>query len=646
MRAYAAVLSLITAGCLIMSTPVKAAGPAWTPDANAARSAIPVEATWNLEALFPSDAAFEEALAAQAQDLAKLRSYRGNMDSAAKLADCLDLYFALRISTNRLTLYANLRFDTAQRSDEVKGMSERTQKALHDFMRIAGFIRAELLAPSDDETAAALAKEPRLKPFQAYIQDVRRRRAHVLDPDGERVLGLAGDNLWAEIDLNEIPSDHEKTFGALLSDLALPTIRDEEGKDVQLTLSNYPRYRSSTDRRVRKDAVAGLFGALNQYRNAFASTLSGQAQYSVFLARSHGYESALDAYLDRDQIDPAVYRGLIAAVRANLEPLHHYVKLRKLALGVDTVHLYDLYPPLVPSVEMHYTWEEGRAAVLEALAPLGDGAIDVLETALDPANRWIDVYPHKDKDSGAFAASMYGVHPFVKLNWLDNLDGLSTLAHELGHALHSHLAMTHQPVATWSYVPFIAEIASTINEKMLSDWLLARAKNDQERLYLLAELAETLRTTIYRQTLFAELELIVHDAVERGEPVTADMLSDNYARLVKEYYGPDYTLDEHDGMEWAYVGHFYYKYYVFTYATGLSAGIALAERIRTIGAPAREAFLTMLQGGSSKPPLDLLRDAGVDLTKPDAVESAARLLDETLGKMEQILAKRSRVRAH
>lgn len=641
MSTHAAVATLIAG--VIVSGPALA-DPAWVPDANAPRSALPVETTWDLGALFPSDAAFEEALAAQPAALATLEALRGSLGTPAKLADCLELYFELRMATNRLTLYANLRFDSAQRSDEVKGMSERAQKALHDFMRVAGFIRQELLAPSDEAMAATLAGEPRLRPFAAFVEEVRRRRGHVASPDGERILGLAGDNLWAEVDLNEIPSDHEKTFGALLSDLVLPTIRDEDGKEVQLTLSNYPRYRSSKDRRVRKDAVDGLFGALNRYRNAFASTLAGQARFSTFLARSRGYDTVLDAYLDRDQIDPAVYRGLISAVRANLEPLHRYVKVRKLALGLDTVHIYDLYPPLVPSVELRYTWEEGRAAVLEALAPLGDAALAVLKDGLDPANRWVDVYPHKDKDSGAFCAAMYGVHPYVKLNWLDDLDGLSTLAHELGHALHSHLAMTHQPVATWSYVPFIAEIASTINEKMLSDWLLARAKTDQERLYLLAELAETLRTTIYRQTLFAELELIVHEAVERGEPVTADMLSDTYARLVKEYYGPDFELGEHDGMEWAYVGHFYYKYYVFTYATGLSAGIALAERISTQGEPAREAFLTMLKGGSSKPPLDLLRDAGVDLTKPDAVEAAARLLDDTLGKMEQLLAKRSRVR--
>ena len=641
MRAHATLLSLATAGVL-MTTPT-AAEP-FTPDANIDRAAIPTEYTWDLSALLPSDEAFEQAVAKQTKDVERLRGFAGRLADPATLAECLGLYFDLRIDTNRLTLFSALRYDTAQRSDIAKAMSDRAQTALHDLMGSAGFIRQEVLALDDDQMTAALASTPALKPFAGFISEVRRRRDHVLSAEGEKVLSLAGDNLWAEIDLNEIPSDHEKTFGALLSSVPLPKIHDEQGNEVQLTLSNYTRYRSSSDRKVRAETVDALFSALNQFRDVFASTFAGQARFSVFLSRARGYDTVLDAYLGKDDIDPAVYRNLIAAVKANLEPLHRYVKIRKLALGLDAVHLCDLYPPLVPAVEFHYTWDEGRAAVLEALAPLGDEALSVIRKATDPKNRWIDVYPHADKDSGAFAASMYGVHPYIKMNWLDDLDSVSTLAHELGHLLHSHMSMTHQPVATWSYVPFVAEIASTINEKMLSDWLLDHAKDDAQRLYLLSELSEMLRTTIYRQTLFAEFELLVHEAAEAGTPITADLLTDTYARLIKEYYGPDYALGPNDGMEWAYISHFYYKYYMFTYATGLSSGIALAERIRSLGEPARAAYLGMLAGGASKPPLDLLRDAGVDLTRPEAVEAATRLLDETLGKMEVLLAKRSNVR--
>jgi oligoendopeptidase F len=466
-------------------------------------------------------------------------------------------------------------------------------------------------------------------------------RPHVLSPEAERVLSLAGDNMWAEIDLNEIPSDFEKTFGSLLGDLQLPTITDEEGKPVQLTLASYGKYRGSSDRRVRKDAVHALFSSLHSFRNTLASVLAGQARFTVYLARAHGFPTALDAYLTRDAIDPQVYKSLIAAVRSNIGPLHRYVALRKKVMKLDEVRLFDLYPPLVDEVDMKFTYEEARKILPVALAPLGEAYLEQLERGMDPNNGWIDVYPHKDKDSGAFAASVYGVHPFVKVNWFDDLEGLSTLAHEYGHAIHSHLAMTNQSEITWSYKPFIAEIASTINEKLLSDYLLAHAKTDDERLFLLNQLVETLRTTIYRQTMFAEFELGVHTAVEMGEPVTADMLDEMYRELVRDYYGPDFTVGEHDGIEWAYVPHFYYKYYVFSYATGLSSGLALAELIQQKGEPARDAFLAMLSAGSSKPPLELLKDAGVDLTKPDAVDAAARLFDATLAEMERLLAKKA-----
>ncbi|HPB96513.1 MAG TPA: M3 family metallopeptidase, partial [Polyangiaceae bacterium] len=271
-------------------------------------------------------------------------------------------------------------------------------------------------------------------------------------------------------------------------------------------------------------------------------------------------------------------------------------------------------------------------------APLGEDYLSVLRQGLDPGNGWIDVYPHRDKDSGAFSASVFGLHPYVKMNYFNDVDDMSTLAHEFGHALHSHLSMNNQPYVTASYSMFNAEIASTFNEKLLSDYLIENAKSDAERLYLLNELVETIRTTIYRQTLFAEFEWLIHTAAEKGTPLTAEFFAKTYESLIRSYYGEHFTLGKDDGMEWAYIPHFYYKYYVFTYATGLSSGIALAQRVLSEGEQARNAYLGMLKGGSSKPPLDLLRDAGVDLSKPDAIAGAAKLLDDTLAKMEKILA--------
>jgi len=455
------------------------------------------------------------------------------------------------------------------------------------------------------------------------------------------VLSLAGDNLWAEIDLNEIPSDHEKSHAAIMTDLALPKIQDERGADVQLTLSNYGRYRASENRQVRKVAVAGLFDSLYTYRHALAATLSGQMRQDVFFARARGYDTALEAYLDKDDIDPQVYRNLISAIHDNLGPLHDYVTMRRRVMGLPDVHIYDLYTPLVKGVRMEIPYDEAKTILPEALAPLGDEYVNTLREGLDLGNGWIDLYPNRNKESGAFSSSVYRIHPFVKMNYLDDYESLSTLAHEMGHAMHSSMSSGKQPYATASYATFIAEIASTVNEKLLSDYMLEHAASDDERLYLLNRLVESLRTTIYRQALFAEFELKAHTAAEQGTPITADFLNDTYGKLIEQYYGPDLTIDPHDAAEWAYIPHFYYKYYVYAYATGLSSGVALAERVRSGDPAKRDAYLGMLQAGSSKPPLAILKDAGVDLAKPEAVVSAARLMGKTIQRMQEIFDRRA-----
>jgi len=311
-------------------------------------------------------------------------------------------------------------------------------------------------------------------------------------------------------------------------------------------------------------------------------------------------------------------------------------------MAVPELHIYDLYTPMVPSVQMRFEFKDAQRILPEALSPLGDDYLRVLREGLEPKNGWLDLYPHKDKKSGAFCSSVFGVHPYVKMNYYEDVDDMSTLAHEFGHALHSHLAMTNQPYVTSNYSAFIAEIASTFNEKLMSDYLIAHAKSDDEKLYLLNELVDKIRTTIYRQSLFAEFEHAAHVAVEKGQPLTAAYLNETYGKLIRTYYGPDFAVGANDDIEWAYIPHFYYKYYVFSYATGLSSGIALAQGVSEKGASARDAYLGMLKGGSSRPPLELLKSAGVDLTRPDAIEQAARLMDKTLTQMEEILAKRKK----
>lgn len=622
--------------------PAPPAAASLAPDSSMARSAIPERYRWKLDALFPDDAAFDRALLEAAGGRGRLAAFRGTLSRPESLAACLDEYFKTRLLTNRLTLYANLRLETDLANTGLQARNERAQAAMADLMAEAASLRDEVLALDEEALARAYREQPAIGPYRGWIDEIRRRRAHVLDPARERLLSEAGDNQFAEIDLNELPSDFEKAFKALLADVPLPTLRDEQGRTVQLTLSNYGRYRASDDRRVRRETVEKFFGTLQTYRHAFAAVFSGQVNFTLFLARARGYDSALQAYLDRDNLDPAVYHNLVRSVRANLAPLHRYIRMRKRLMGLQELRLFDLYPPMVKSAPREVTYEEARALLPAALAPLGEKYLAVLRTGLDPSQGWVDVYPHRDKDSGASCASLYGVHPFVKMNFYNQSDDVSTLAHEFGHALHSHLSGSTQPYASSGYAPFVAEIASTCNEKLLSDYLVANAKTDEERLYLLNEMVDRIRTTLYRQTLFAEFELRCHEAAEKGTPLTAEFLDSTYRELVHAYYGPDFTMGPDDGIEWAYIPHLYYKFYVFSYATGISSGIALADLVQSKGEPAREAYLSMLSGGSSKPPLELLKGAGVDLTRPEAIEAAARLMDQTLTRMEQILAKQAR----
>jgi oligoendopeptidase F len=624
--------------CVPAFAATPAALPAYTPDANTPRAAVPSAYTWNLSPLFASDQAFEQALTKLQADVPALAQFQGKLADPVALFDCLDLYFHLHRDANALTLYANLRQSTAQSDDTASALGQRSLAEMARLMQTAAFIRRELLVLPAKAVEAAVAREPRLVPYRAYLDDLRRRSARVLSADAERALGLLGDNLWAEIDLNELPSAHEDTHGALLTDLPLPKIKDAAGQEVQLTLSNYGRFRASPDRAVRRAAVTGLFGTLRQYQHALAGTLAGQIKLDVAYARARGYDTALAAYLDKDNVSPIVYDNLVRTVNAHLPLLHRYVALRKRVLGLDGVHLYDLYIPLVAGVEKEVPFAEAQRILPEALKPLGAEYGRRLAEGLDPRSGWLDLYPHKDKASGAFSSSVYGPHPWVLMNYQDSLDDMSTLAHEYGHALHSDLAMTAQSYPNYRYTTLLAEIASTCNETLLSDYLLARTDDPAEQAYLLVERLETIRQTIFRQTMFAEFERLVHTLHEQGTPLTAARLEEAYLDLLHRYYGPDFTIDANDGLEWAYIPHLFYKYYVYAYATGLSSGIAIADRVREQGEPAVQAYLGMLKGGCSQPPLELLKGAGVDLATPAPVEAAMKSFERTLDEVEKLLA--------
>ena len=629
----------LLATCVVLIPTLLLAGglPAYEPDANHTRDQVPDVYKWSLDQLYPSVEAWEQEMSALGDEIGQLERFQGRLDQPRAMGECLALYFGLHDRASHLTQYANLALDSELTDEVLQTRQQRSLNLMNELMAAAGFMRGELLALDDATMARAYEHEHGPGEYRDYLENLRRRKSRVLGDEAERVLQLAGDNLWAEIDLNEIPSPLESTFGALMSNIQWPMVHDADGNEVQLTLSNLGRFRSSSDRAVRAEAMAAMFATLRQFQHSFAATLGGQFQLDVAFARARGYDTALEAYLDKDGLDTAVHDNLIAAVNANLAPLHRYVELRRQVLGLDDIHIYDLYVPMVEAAEMDVPYAEAMEILPRAMAPLGKSYGELLTTGLDPQNGWIDVYPSDIKDSGAFSASVYGRHPYVKMNYQDSLDDLSTLAHEFGHALHSKLAMDHQPYHNYRYVPFLAEIASTCNEALLSDYLVANAKNKDARIGILAAELESIRTTIYRQTLFSEFERVVHGYVESGTPITATLLDDTYRDLVSRYYGPDFTVDENDGMEWAYIPHFYYKYYVYSYATGLSCGLALAEQVKEQGEPAVKAYLGMLQGGCSDAPLTLLKGAGVDLTRPDAIDAALARFDRTVTELAELL---------
>ncbi|MFH1843476.1 MAG: oligoendopeptidase F [bacterium] len=647
-RSFVATRFGILALCCLLLTGLSAASsqsssqaaeplPVYTPDATADRADVPDAYKWDLTVLLPTDAAWDEALTRLAGELPRLTAFAGQLDDPAKMRDCLALYFRLHDETNHATLYANLRLNSTLSDDNLQAMQMRSQGLMDELMRTSSFIRTEVLNLSDEAMATAYAASDGPAEYQLYLDNLRRRRARVLPPEAERVLGLLGDNLWAEIDLNEIISSSENAFNGMMTDIPWPVVHDADGNEVQLTLANYGRFRISPDRAVRQEAVTAFMATLRQYEHALAAALSGQCQLDVNYARARNYDTALEAYLDKDDLEVAMYDNLVATVNDNLPALHDYVALRQKTLGIPDIHLYDLYVPFVPGVEMEVTFTEAMDILPKALAPLGEEYVSLLEEGLDPENGWIDVYPSNDKDSGASSSSVYGRHPFVKMNYQDSVDDMSTLAHEYGHALHSHLSMTNQPYHTHRYVMFLAEIASTCNEALLGDYLISHSENRAEKAALLVERLEGIRTTIFRQTLFAEFEREVHRFIEAGTPVTAALLNETYEGLIRRYYGPGFSIDANDCMEWAYIPHFYYKYYVYSYATGLSCGLAIADKVKREGEPAVRAYLEMLSSGCSAPPLELLASAGVDLTKPEAIEAAMRLFVETIAELEGLL---------
>lgn len=581
--------------------------------------------TWNLADIFPTDEDWQAAYAAAQRSPEKLRSYEGKLSDAKTLLEFLRYSDELSVVLDRLGNYAQRKADEDTRSAAYQEMSALFLNLAIETSRAAAFSTPEILSIPDETLEGFFREEPALSQYRLLIDRVLRQRSHVLSPEGEALLAAAGQLGQSPDDIFSYLNDADMRFADVL---------DSEGVTHAVTHGSFSALLQSPDRTLRRAAFESLYSVYGQFRNTSAALLSAQMKQLQFFADARRYGSALEASLDENEVPAEIYHSLITAVRDGFPAMHRYVSLRKRLLGLDELHFYDLYTPIVAGQDIQVSYDEAWETALEALAPLGEDYLSLLREGRE--NRWIDVYENQGKRSGAYSASVYGVHPYVLLNYTGKLDDMFTLVHEMGHSLHSCLSNRTQPVTYAHYVIFVAEVASTCNEALLMRHLLSKTTDPERRAYLINHFLEQFRTTLYRQTLFAEFELWCSEQIRTGQALTAESLSARYAELCREYYGEEIVLDEQIALEWARIPHFYYDFYVYQYATGFSAAVALSERILREGEPAVRDYLAFLSGGSSKDPVSLLRGAGVDMSSPEPVRLALRQFSDLVDELEQL----------
>ena len=590
------------------------------------RSEQPKEYTWATEDLFATDEAWEQAVADMGAMPERIAAFRGKLGESGKtLLDYLKLSDEINLQVSRIANYAFRKADEDTAVGKYQAMRGKVVGLDVALSSASAFDTPEILAISDETLAGFYGDTPELALYRRYLDKLRARRAHILSDAEEKLLAAAGE-------MSETPENIGSMFRN--ADLKFPDAVDGKGEKHQLTAGAYIPLIESEDRVLRQSAFETLYHTYESFKNTTAAFLDGQMKQLHFFAGARKYGSALEAALDHTEVPTAVYHNLIDTVHKNMEYMYRYVRLRKKLLGVDELHMYDLYTNLVHEAEHPIPFEQAKETVLEGLAPLGENYLNVLREGF--ANRWIDVYENEGKRSGAYSSG--GVpHPYVLLNHKDTLDSQFTLAHEMGHALHSYFSIQNQPTVYAHYVIFVAEVASTCNEVLLMRHLLSKTTDKAERAYLINYFLEQFRTTLYRQTMFAEFELKMGQRNEAGESLTAEWLCDEYYKLNQLYYGSDIVVDKEIAMEWARIPHFFYNYYVFQYATGFSAAVAIANRILKEGAPAVADYKRFLSGGSSTDPISLLKIAGVDMSTPAPVGDALQLFGELVDEMEALL---------
>src|SRR5438067_2636722 len=598
------------------------------------RAKIPEQYTWNLAEIYSSDAAWRAAKDKLAAELSSLKRFEGKLaSSASTLADALDRQSALDKELSRLYAYASMLADEDTRDSQRQGMRQEMTQLASAFGAESAFIEPELLGAGKTTLDRLAATEPRLKVYRFYLEDVARRATHTLSAADERLLADAG----------PMASTAANAFGILANaDFPYPSITLSDGRTVKLDQAAFNDLRALPNRGDREKVMSAFFTALGGFRRTFGTTMNGEVQKVLFFAKTRRYATALEASLDGANIPVSVYTRLVDGVNRNLPAFHRYLKLRKRILGLPELHYYDLYAPLVGSVKLDYTPEEAQQIVLDAVAPLGPEYRATIQRAFK--ERWIDLLPSEGKRSGAYSNSgAYDVHPYMLINFMGKYADVSTLAHELGHTMQSYFSNKAQPYPLAGHPIFVAEVASTFNESLLIDSVLKKIKDDDTRLALLGNYLENIKGTMFRQTQFAEFELRMHEMAAKGQPITGDALAKLYLDITRKYYGDAQgvcRVDDYIAHEWSYVPHFYRDFYVFQYATSFMASEALAAKVKAGDQSAKDRYLKFLSAGGSKYPIDLLRDAGVDMTSDEPLDLTIKTMNRVMDEMEAILAKR------
>lgn len=591
------------------------------------RSEVKIEDTWKLEDMYATRADWEKAVEKLGEYADKIASYEGKVcKSAANLLDVMENNAKAVETVDVAYSYAARLHDQDTSDTEHQAMLAKVYgEYVKSSTRIA-FVEPEIIACEGAVLEGFFKEEKGLEMYRKYIAEIRRLKEHSLSAEMESLLSSAAEVRSVPEDVRGILDNAEMVF---------PEVKDENGEMTRITHGRFVRLLESADREVRKNTFEAFYSEYEKFLGTYAALYNGQVKQLIFNAKARKYNSTLEAAVDANDVSPKVYQILVDTVNKNLDKLHRYVKLRKKCLGVDELHMYDIYTPMIKGVAKKYTFDEAKQMVLEALKPLGDDYVAIVKKGFD--ERWVDVYENQGKRSGAYSAGAYGVHPYVLMNFSGSLDEIFTLAHEMGHSMHTYYSCEAQPAIYAEYKIFVAEVASTTNEMLLLDYLLKKTEDRDMRFYLLNHYLDSFKGTIFRQTQFAEFEMLSNKMVEDGESLNKDNINKLYLDINKKYYGPDMISDDKIAYEWARIPHFYYNFYVYQYATSMSASVTLAQRILKEGAPMVAKYKEFLSSGWTLPPVELLRRVGIDLETPTPIEDAFKVMDSVLNEMESMM---------